>query len=635
MRLFTLFILLLSSGLAHAKLSSVDIDERSEFVAFGIELEAIKGHLNFEFDPKLPQNQNIVDITLAERRDGKIQARSTFFIIQAKDPSLRKGTLLEISNRGSKASLRYFNKADSESNPNSAQALGDGFIQRLGLSVMWVGWQPDVFAQDNNMSVELPRAVDTQGFARSDWTLESSRTELGLAHRANIDVLYTVNNEKKTQAYLTRRFSPNGMKQAVPASKWSFSENGDAIVGDFSAGIYELVYPTQSSVVGGLGLALIRDTAAYIKTPESQFASPKTIAFGVSQTGRWLRHFMYQGFNQTEAGTIAFDGMLIHTAGAGRGSFNHRFAQPSRDAHRMSAFFYPTDVFPFTSRETAHPLSGEKDGLMSHLAQAFHPKVFYTNTGYEYWGRAAGLIHTHEGEDIAPLSTERIYHLASAQHFVERQSNVLAIDGKQGYFQGNPLNLLLNLRALLSELSDWVIHDKAPPDNRFPRYADKTLVSFDDYSLPAVLQTLRKPISPHTAYIYDYGEQWSKGIITLNPPRLLASIVPPVPAIDEFGNELGGVRHPLLKAPIVSFLPWVLRHNAEFAKNEMMDFRGSIKLLPKQDILKRYENWAQYRQALNQAIDESIAEGFLLEEDRASVLEQGKWLWELAVPRVT
>jgi hypothetical protein len=293
----------------------------------------------------------------------------------------------------------------------------------------------------------------------------------------------------------------------------------------------------------------------------------------------------------------------------------------------MSAFFYPTDVFPFTSAETSHPLSGAKDGLMSHMPEAFHPKVFYTNTGYEYWGRAAGLIHSHEGEDIAPLASERIYHLASAQHFVERQSNILAIDGKESYFQGNPLNLLLNLRALLGELTYWVIDDKAPPPSVFPRYADKTLVSFDDYALPEVLQGLNKPISPHTAYIYDYGEQWSQGVISLSPPRLLATIVPPVPSMDVFGNEIGGVRHPLLKEPLASFLPWVLSHNAEFAKDEMMDFRGSLKLLPKQDILNRYENWEQYRKALNIVIDESIAERFLLEEDRDAVLEQGKWLW--------
>lgn len=631
MRIILSCILLISSFFANAKLTNIEVIETTKFVAFGIELEAIQGHLHFEFDPNLLQNQNIVDIQLAQKVNGKVSAKSTFFMIQPTDPNQRQGTLLEISNRGSKASLRYFNQAESQGVPNNAEALGSGLIQRLGLSVIWVGWQPDVFTQNNNMSVELPRTMNTKGFARSDWTVEKQTHELGLAHRDNIKVLYQIDNSKKDQAYLTRRNTPNGVKQIIPATEWSFSEQGDAILGDFSAAIYELVYPTQESVVIGLGLALIRDTAEYIKKPDSRFASPKTLAFGVSQTGRWLRHFLYQGFNQTESNTIAFDGMLIHTAGAGRGSFNHRFAQASRDAHRMSAFFYPTDVFPFSSRQTEHPLTGKSDGLMANLPTAFHPKVFYTNTGYEYWGRAAALIHSYNGEDLQPLETERIYHLASAQHFVERQSNLKAIQGKPGYFQGNSLNLLVNLRALLGELKNWVVDGKQPPDSQFPRFSDKTLVSFGDYTLPNILNSLSKPLSPHTAYIYDYGEQWPQGIIGLNPPRILATIVPPVPAIDSNGNEISGVRHPLLIEPLASFLPWVLRHNAEFSTQEMMDFRGSIKLFSKQVVLDKYSNWQNYSKALDSAIDQAVLQRFMLEEDRQSVHEQGKWLWELVM----
>lgn len=631
MRMIFSCILFISSFFANAKLTNIEVIKTTEFVAFGIELEAIQGHLHFEFDPDLPQNQDIVDIQLAQRENGKVSAKSTFFIIQPTDPKLRQGTLLEISNRGSKASLRYFNQAKSQSTPNTAEALGDGLIQRLGLSVMWVGWQPDVFAQDNNMSVELPRAMDTQGTARSDWTIEKHANELGLAHRDNIKVLYLVDKSKQDLAYLTLRNTPNGVKQIIPASTWNFSEQGDAILGDFSPGIYELIYPTQKSVVIGLGFALIRDTAEYVKTSGSHFASPKTLAFGVSQTGRWLRHFLYQGFNQTESNTIAFDGMLIHTAGAGRGSFNHRFAQPSRDAHRMSAFFYPTDVFPFSSRPTEHPVSGKQDGLMSHFPEDFYPKVFFTNTGYEYWGRAAALIHSYNGEDIQPLKTERIYHLASAQHFVERQTNVKAIAGKPGYFQGNSLNLLNNLRALLVGLKGWAVDGKIPPNSQFPRFSDKSLISFDDYALPKTLNGLNKPTSPHTAYIYDYGEQWQQGIIRLNPPRILATIVPPVPAIDDNGNETGGVRHPLLMEPLASFLPWVLRHNAEFATQEMMDFRGSIQLFSKQAVLGKYSNWQNYRKALNIAIDKAVLQRFMLEEDRSSVHVQGKWLWDLVM----
>ena len=47
------------------------------------------------------------------------------------------------------------------------------------------------------------------------------------------------------------------------------------------------------------------------------------------------------------------------------------------------------------------------------------PKIFYTNTSYEYWGRAASLIHTTaDWQADAPLAPNtRIYFLAGLQHF--------------------------------------------------------------------------------------------------------------------------------------------------------------------------------------------------------------------------
>jgi hypothetical protein len=631
MRLFLCIFMIVICSYANAELVKVDVDKTTNFIAHDIPLQAIQGHLVFEFDPEHSQNRGIVDLSLAEKqKNGRVRARSTFFLIQLADPEARKGMLIEVSNRGSKASLRYFNQSTSRELPTQASALGDGLIQRLGLSLMWVGWQPDVFVEGQNMSVELPRALNTKGIARSDWTIEKQTTQLRVAHRDAIDVLYTVDKSKIEEAYLTRRFSPNGLKTIIPNSDWRFSEDGDALLGEFSSGIYELVYPTQESVVVGLGLALIRDTAEYVKQADSLFSAPKTLAFGVSQTGRWLRHFLYQGFNQTESGTKAFDGMLIHTAGAGRGSFNHRFGQPSRDAHRMSAFFYPTDVFPFTSAETEHPLTMEKDGLLSHMDKAFYPKIFYTNTGYEYWGRAAALIHSDKGRDVEPLKNERIYHLASGQHFVENQRNLKEIEGIEGYYQGNPLNFLLNLRAILSSLTRWVVDNEQPPASNYPKFSNKTLIQFEDYSLPKRLAGLNVPVSPHTAYINDYGEEWSKGVIKQNPPRLLATIVPPIPAMDQYGNEMGGVRHPLLEEPLASFLPWVLRRG-EFAADEMMDFRGSIKLLPKTHILSRYPHLDDYLKHLNQAINKSVKAGSLLEEDRDAVQAQATWLWNLVM----
>src|SRR5207249_2083302 len=129
----------------------------------------------------------------------------------------------------------------------------------------------------------------------------------------------------------------------------------------------------------------------------SPFPVRRGLGLGISQTGRFLRHFLYQGFNTDEAGRTVFDGLFVHTAGAGRGSFNHRFAQPSRDAHRLSAFFYPTDLYPFSGRGQRDSETGVTDGVLVH--ESHLPNVMFTNTGYEYWGRAASLIHTTPNAD--------------------------------------------------------------------------------------------------------------------------------------------------------------------------------------------------------------------------------------------
>ena len=163
--------------------------------------------------------------------------------------------------------------------------------------------------------------------------------------------------------------------------------------------------------------------------------------------------------------------MLVHTAGAGRGSFNHRFGQPSRDAHRYSAFFYPTDIFPFTSRTQTDPVTGAEDGLLAATREDHRPRVFFTNTGYEYWGRAASLIHTSPDgtHDVSPFATERIYHLAGGQHFVGGfpPSEDARIGDAEAY-RGNPLDFLLHLRALSIRLVEWVAEKQEPPVSAYP-----------------------------------------------------------------------------------------------------------------------------------------------------------------------
>src|SRR5271163_1433756 len=165
-------------------------------------------------------------------------------------------------------------------------------------------------------------------------------------------------------------------RSIIPRTDWQFAHTvqgklapSDRYIhlnGGFQPGkIYEYVYVAANPVVAGGGFAAIRDFASYAKhDPEAITPVEHVYGEGISQNGRFLRDFLYQGFNADEQGRIALDGVLAHVAGAGRGSFNYRFAQPSRDAQPTSSVFFPTDIFPFTDQPEVDPLSREKAGLL-------------------------------------------------------------------------------------------------------------------------------------------------------------------------------------------------------------------------------------------------------------------------------
>jgi len=615
-----------------------------------IAYERLHGTIYFAFDPELPVNQAIVDIENAPRDPtGRVRASADFVVLRPKDSSLSaQVALLEVSNRGGQASLRYFNRGSRYSGlPVSESHFGDGLLMRHGLTLIWVGWQFDVPCEPWRLRATVPIAISgdqpVTGLPRADWVVEQTRRTLAIGHRNHW--AYPVLFANDSENVLTWRASRRASREIVPQSEWRFSKisaDGQerrsythiSSPAGFEPGIYELVYRAAHPRVVGLGLAIVRDTMAYAKNdPESLFPVKQGLAFGVSQTGRFLRHFLYQGFNVDETGRRVFDGMLIHSAGAGRGSFNHRFAQPSRDAHQNSAFFYPTDLFPFSGRTQRDAISGVTDGLLSvYEDESLLPNIMYTNTGYEYWGRAASLIHTSPDAkaDVLPLPNERIYHIASAQHYQEhgqpRDSDKLVVDK---IWRGNPSPFLVNLRALIIGLKDWVSGDALPPVSRYPRYADDTLTDIEELRLPDV--GIRKPQVVHVAYRADYGERFKKGIIDTQPPHLGEAFPSRVPQNDELGNELGGIRNVWIAVPIATFLPW--NRHGDFA---LTDFRGTFIPLstaitdrdPRPSVSELYQDQAKFLDLSRRAAHDLVAAGYLLAEDADWVVDYNRSLWE-------
>ena len=372
---------------------------------------------------------------------------------------------------------------------------------------------------------------------------------------------------------------------------------------------------------------------------ESIFPVQYGIAAGVSQTGRFLRHFNYQGFNEDEAGRIAYDGMMIITAGGGRGSFNHRFAQPSRDAHRYSAFFYPTDIFPFTGATQLDPITQKRDGIFAMLEKKHLPKIISVNTGYEYWGRSASLIHTDPDgkKDIYPWDNERIYHIASGQHFVNALPSETFIPG---IYIGNPLEFRPNYRALLINLHDWVVAGVNPPASNFPEIGNGELVTPAQVNYPT-LPNFVPATKPQEAHRVDYGPDWPQGIIDNQPPIVGAAFKTMVPQVDELGNEKSGIRNVEIAVPLASYIPYSLRRGLAGGNGEIADFRGTFIPLPitgktqedtRPSISDLYSGKADFLYKARNHLDKLVADHFILPQDIHRVLERSSEYWNWIKP---
>ncbi|MEP7322191.1 MAG: alpha/beta hydrolase domain-containing protein [Saprospiraceae bacterium] len=618
--------------------------------------EFISGTLIFGLDPSNQYNSVICDLDLAPvNQNGLIVAKTKFIVLQPTDPSKRNGlAFIEVSNRGGKALLRYYNNATTgQVRPNVPADYGNEYLMKQGYTLVWLGWEWDIPNQYNLLRLEVPvlknkDSTPVTGMVRSDWVVDQSTTFLSVGHR--FMNAYPVADITSSLNVLTSRKSIASPKMNIPTNQWNFSIHSnkknkiDTLLlnkpdGFESGNIYELIYRAKDPVLVGYGLAVIRDIASYIKYDSTcLFPAKKTLAQGISQTGRFLRQFLFEGFNKDESGRFVYDGMLIFMAGAGRGSFNHRFAQPSRDAHRYSSFDYPTDVYPFGSVMVEDPVT---DQALANRTLDDSLKIFYINSGYEYWGRAASLIHTDPAglSDLFLPDNERYYHIASMQHYGESipDSN-RRVFPQYDLYKGHPMNPLPCFKALLFQMKEWLVEDRLPEPNQIPTIRAGSLIPFADYKMPYI-PGVDKPVSPYIPSRLYFGPQWSdKKIIDQEPPIKGDFFNPLVPRIDSFGNESSGIRNIELRVPLATYTPWSLRYGLA-SSGEMDDFRGLFIPLPKEKINRTtrdmrpdfntlYKDKEDYMHKVAIELSKLVDERFLLLEDIPLVKKHCLSLWE-------
>jgi hypothetical protein len=658
-------------------LSRADIQDGQPFGEAGA-YERITGRVYFTLNPDNVHNRQIVDLDKTERNaQGEVEFSADFYLLRPKEMSKGNGAVLfEVSNRGGKGILRIVNGG------SPSQEFGDGFLMRHGYTVAWVGWEYDVADQNQNLRLYPPpparqivgatnRALPPnpgvdrpvpggvirgpiQGLVRSDFTVSEKRDTMPLGHillgpsggksYASVDPANPLN-------LLTVRDTREGQRQAIPREQWSFKdEHFVQLTGGFTPGkIYELVYTSQDPVVVGVGLAGVRDFLSYLKQdPQAVAPVQRAYAVGISQSGRFLRHFLYQDFNADEQGRQVMDGVIAHVGGAGRGSFNHRFAQPSRDAQPMSSIFYPTDLFPFTDLPETDPQSGATAGLLD-VAKKSHtaPKLFFTNTSYEYWGRAASLIHTSPDgkKDVALGPNVRAYFLAGLQHFTGPFPPQKTTAGNIDYTaqqRHNPNPIQWFWRALITDMDQWVKNGRLPPASVHPKIAQGTLVPLAKWSFPRI-PGVNLPHEYNLAYHLDFGTQWNEGIATNEPPKVGKPFGVLIPQSDADGNDLGGVRLPELQVPLATYTGWNLRDPSIGAPDQRTSFLGSFIPFarsleerrktgdPRRSIGERYPSREQYMAQFGEAAKRLIRQRFLLQEDLPAVLARGQREWDEVV----
>ncbi len=655
------------------RLAELHITDRRPFAdghAFGGvgPYERLSGRARMAIDPVADGNRGITDLDKAPRgADGLVHYETDLMILKPADFARGNRRLFyDYGNRGHKRALQFFNDAPHSNDPASLAHAGNGFFMRHGYSIVWAAWEGDMLAGDGRLVLDTPVATDNgkpiTGRVRVEFIPDMAGTVCyPLSGRFAAHSYRTASMDTR-DAVFTRRRYPYDTPQVIPSDQWQFAAfqvglGAETKVAEhalvpsdwhiyYPAGfqpgwIYELLYTAKDPKVMGLGHAVVRDVVSFLKYDTTE-ANPlrgteKAYGWGRSQTGRCLRDFVYRGFNADLSGRRVFDGVIPHVAGAGRKWLNHRFANPIvSGGQQYEDHFNIADSFPFSYAWSRDHLTGREDAILKRPET--DPLVFHSQSATEYWVRRGSLAHTDtQGNDLPQPDTVRVYCWSSSQHGADPLLQKPASGIGQHY--SNNVATSMFFRAMLVALDAWATSGTLPPDSRMPRRADGTLVDYDTWrrQYPAIPGTAVLG-EPNVLTLLDFGPEADQGILAEPPvivhgrndpdgaPGLRYTVL--VPSVDADGNDIPGVRAPMVQAPLGTYTGWNPRARG-YGHGLQWRFEGSYIPFPetpseqaatgdpRASILTRYPDKAAYHAAIVAAARRLVAEGLMLEEDVA------------------
>lgn len=612
---------------AHARLVRLQIDQR-EVIAQGQSFgnagayERLSGTAHFEVDPRDPHNAVVFDLDKAPTNArGMVELSADMAILKPVDAAKSSRTLFfEVNNRGRKITFGRMQDTASDANmnaPATPRDFGNGFLMRRGYVIAWVGWGADIAPGDNRLTVSFPIAQE-HGLPITERILTefgdrnfngTSPPTLPLSGGSAFKSFPSVSVNKsaaEAELWAVDSDSPRPSGPAIPFGnrlsddRWAFaacptgwpgtpSTTDICLKGGFqNKHNYHLLYRATESPVMGLGYVTSRDFVSFLrnaKADDAGNANPvagidTTLCQGISSSGMYYRDYLYFGFNEDEQSRRVCDGMHIHVPGAQRLFLNYRFAQPNPFTQQHRERYVPDVSFPVTYAVT-RDAQGREDGILKRAAT--DPKIIHTDTSNEYWQFRASLLGTDTAaqHDIADPPNVRRYLLAGTQHgWFKGDAPNYGIANRQCEQLTNATHTGVILRALIVDLEDWVRRGTPPPESRVPRLADGTLVAPEQLKFPAIPGVTFAALYNGSGE-RDFGPRVKNnaGVIDKLFPDILSTHHLLVPQVDQLGNDVAGIRHPLVEAPIATLLGWNTRR-AEFGGNDLCDLLGSTIALP-------------------------------------------------------
>ena len=670
--------LLLLCGRAHADVDRIEVLERTVLAdgkSFGNvgPYERLRGRLYFAVEAAAAENQAIADIRLAPRdSQGRVTFAADFILLKPLDATRGNGRVLfEPANRGDFTLLSTLNDAPANNLPLSAADAGNGFLMEQGYAVLAVGWSWDVPLGAGRLRADLPVASDG-----GKPIIGRATGEISVAQQvpfARYAAAGTIGLEPASlddgNDTLTVRETALGARTPIAANRWHYGYDADGhtiadpafitLDGGFKPGlIYTLTYTVRGPRVAGLGLAGIRDALEFFRHEKTDHTGapnplaaggadlPKAVvAFGSTQSARVLQSMVYYGLAADGRARMAFDGAVVNAAGAGRGSFNTRFAQSARAFSPDLDLDFPGDGFPFATATQTDSVTNATGSILDRAAPSGGvPKLFYINSATEYWAHGASLTHTavDGSADLAPDARARIYMIAGG-------AEALTPAPDRGTLANcrDPLDYRPLLRAMLLHLDGWVTLKKEPPPSMLPQLADGSLGHLAQYleKFPKI-PGQRSPTRTLEPPRLDFGARFANdGVAEFVPPHVGKTFTVLVPLADADGLDKGGIRLPAISVPLGTYVGWNMQNAATGAPERLARADGSFLPFeidenerlaggdPRSSIKERYPTREAYTKAYAAATLALAEKELILGSDVNPMIERAGMFYDRLVSR--